>query len=240
MFRIALLFALTGCASASFDVADAARDSGAAATDVGAVVDTGSTGQEDSTTAPETAPPTDGGCVDPPVAARPCVAATADYGMSMNHPGSFPVHKVMKGGQTLIHFKMPRNGRLGKVTLAMKGELVNGAGAAGKVYLAAFARGCKPRYLGLSSAPVSALPDAYDFHFDGTTTTLDTLYRGADVDLVLTTDSTMFKLSVAGNNPPTPNPFEMYWGTRPDETSMWSIATGSMLGMAVYTYACPG
>lgn len=241
-FFLVLLAAGMGCSSSNFDVTSASSDDAATAADnaVGddarIYEDSGNSGSAeggaaDGNSAADT-------CSDVPPT-PPCITANNDYTHQVDTPRIAPVTKLYKGREILLHVKMPRAGRLGKVILRMTAvpSGITTGGVNGYVTVTAYRRGCTPILLGKSALQPQTGED-WAFYFNDSTTVLPTMPAGTDVDLVVTTDSTNYKFDVIGSARPSSNPYDLYWGMREGSTGAFTIAGDTVLSCMVWTYAC--
>lgn len=240
-FFILTTVAALGCSSANFDVTSAPADDAAAVSD--------SAPGEDATSpvdsgggVSEEAGVMDGGsvgpCSDMPPT-PPCITADADYSHQIDTDRVMGVTKLYKGREILVHVKMPRAGRFGKLILRMIAEATEVTGPyAGQVTVTAYLRGCTgPIPIGKSILAPQTGED-WMFYFNESSTVLPPLPAGTDLDFVVTTDSTAYRFNMIGANPPSSNPYGLYWGQREGSVGEFMRATGSMLSIMVYTYRC--
>jgi hypothetical protein len=234
---LSVLLATAACSSANFDVAATSADDAATPSDTATVSgDDSAGGTSDGGNSVVESGVADA-CSDLPPT-PPCATAMADYNYQIDTPRIAAVGKLYKGREILLHVKLPRAGRLGKVILRMS-AVPSGItpGTNGHVTVTAYRRGCKPILLGKSMLPPQTGED-WSFYFDATTTVLPTMPAGTDIDLVVTTDSTAYKFDMIGGGRPSSNPYDLYWGTREGATGDFDIDSSTVLSCMVWTYAC--
>jgi len=240
-FFLVLLAAATGCSSSNFEVGSTASNDAATAAET-AVGDDARTGEDSGNSGSVEGGAADGNatpdtCSDVPPT-PPCIMANNDYTHQVDTPRIAPITKFYKGREILLHVKMPRAGRLGKLILRMSAAPSGITGGVnGYVTVTAYRRGCTQIPLGKSMLQPQTGED-WAFYFNESSTVLPTMPAGTDIDLVVTTDSTAYKFDMIGSARPDSNPYDLYWGMREGSTGAFSIAADTVLSCMVWTYAC--
>jgi hypothetical protein len=209
-----VVVALAGCSSPSFEVAPPAD---AGVEDAG-VVDSMEAGDACRMGAPPSA----------------CTRAELNPAVEISVPGSAVVHRLKPSAPFLVHMKMPRDGRLGKVVLRMNLVAFGTAPSLGNITMFVYTRACEPHLLGKSTVPVSS---RVEWEFD--LGILPTVKRGEDLDLIVGTDSLVYHFDVLGGSLPEPNPHELFWAKK-EGAGEWMILTSSLPAFSAYTLGCGG
>lgn len=165
----------------------------------------------------------------------PCPRAELNPKIEISESGSTIIHRLRPSTPFLVHMKMPRDGRLSKVTLRM--QLVAAgptAPALGNITMFVYTRGCEPHQLHKVTVPVASRVEwVFDMGI------MPTLKQGEDVDLIVGTDSLVYHFDVLGGSVPVPNPHELFWAKK-EGMAEWAILTSSLPSFSAYTLGCGG
>lgn len=226
-----LCFAIcAACSGSNFDIlvagdSAADQDSGESITDSATKEVAVSDGQ-----------PMDAGCVDETPPPAPCTVANSDLAAQIDVPSDENVATLDVRKQIGFHMRMPRAGRVGKITVRM--IPAPGTGTAGTFMLQAFTSACSPRLLATARASGStAAAMSPTFDFSTPETAMPVMGAREALNFVLTTDSEEWSFVLRGANTPSPNTNELFFGTRASVGDFMRV-DGKMLSVKVFTYAC--